>query len=92
MWYCRNCRHEFEEPQIWDGESFAERYGICPICGHDDIVEMTECDECGELFDPDTMIGPLCENCYELAVKEAARDYLADTEQEKEFAEWYSSL
>ena len=61
MWYCNDCKSEFEEPQR-TRESFEEFYGVshlfpdnhyfihetCPKCGSDEIEEMRECDYCGE--------------------------------------------
>lgn len=92
MWLCRNCRHEFETPSIWDGDGFSGRYGICPICGHDDIVELVECVDCGREFDPAEMTGPLCESCYDAAIRGYAADYISETDQKKDFAEWYAAL
>ena len=61
MWYCKNCKTEFAEPEK-RRECFEEFYGVshlfqtsnyfehltCPECGEDCIEEMQECDYCGE--------------------------------------------
>lgn len=62
MWYCENCKNEFEEPTRKE-ISFEEYYGVghlfssdhkttimvCPCCGSDGTLEeMKECDYCGE--------------------------------------------
>ena len=61
MYYCHNCKNEFEEPEV-EKESFENFYGVshlfptqnyfdhklCPGCGDDDIEEMNICDMCGE--------------------------------------------
>lgn len=61
MFYCRNCKNEFEEPKICQ-TSYEEHYGCthlfadthtmtieeCPYCKSDDFEEMKKCDNCGE--------------------------------------------
>lgn len=62
MWYCENCKEEFENP-IEKEITFEEYYGVdhlfqdshktkimvCPCCGSDGTLEeMRECDYCGE--------------------------------------------
>ena len=61
MWYCENCKNEFEEPARKE-IMFEEYYGvdhlffnnnkmtllICPYCKEDDIEEMKKCDYCEE--------------------------------------------
>lgn len=61
MYYCNNCKEEFEEPNR-KNITFEEYYGVdhlfhdsnrmdllvCPNCGDDDIEEMKKCDYCEE--------------------------------------------
>lgn len=61
MYYCMNCKNEFEEPKI-EKTTYEEFYGVenefaehhsmnlevCPYCGADEFEEMTTCDRCGE--------------------------------------------
>lgn len=62
MWYCENCKEEFEKP-IEKEITFEEYYGVdhlfqsshktkimvCPCCESDGTLEeMRECDYCGE--------------------------------------------
>lgn len=61
MYYCNNCKDEFEEPAR-ERTTFEDFYGVshlfntshdfdllkCPNCGSDDIEEMATCDICGE--------------------------------------------
>lgn len=62
MWYCDNCKNEFEEPARKE-ITFEEYYGVghlfqdrnrttiyvCPVCGEEgELEEMRECDQCGE--------------------------------------------
>lgn len=69
MWYCENCKNEFEEP-IKKEITFEEYYGvsnlfqdshkteilICPFCESDGTIEeMKECDYCGEWFKEDDL-------------------------------------
>ena len=61
MYYCNNCKEEFEEPNR-KNITFEEYYGVdhlfpnsnrmdilvCPNCDDEDIEEMKTCDNCGE--------------------------------------------
>lgn len=61
MYYCENCKSEFEEP-IKEKTSFENYYGVdhlfsdshdftlekCPHCGSEEIEEMKTCERCGE--------------------------------------------
>lgn len=62
MWYCNNCKNEFEEPERKE-ITFEEYYGVdhlfpdshkmtilvCPRCEEEgELEEMRECDRCGE--------------------------------------------
>lgn len=60
MYYCENCKNEFEEPSK-EKTTFESYYGIgnlfnsqqdfilekCPHCGNEEIEEMGTCDNCG---------------------------------------------
>ena len=60
MYYCDNCKCEFDEPKR-QRTTFEDFYGvshlfpdshtmnllICPNCGNEDIEEMETCDNCG---------------------------------------------
>lgn len=54
MWYCKDCKREFEEPYVWyDDPSPAGialvagyyTYTECPYCRSDDIDEFFEEDD-----------------------------------------------
>ena len=61
MYYCENCREEFDEPRI-EKTTYEDFYEIgaefpnktemnlekCPYCGSDEFEEMETCDKCGE--------------------------------------------
>lgn len=61
MYYCENCREEFDEPRI-EKTTYEDFYEIgaefpnktemnlekCPYCGSDEFEEMTKCEQCGE--------------------------------------------
>jgi len=60
MYYCRNCKIEFENPKE-EKTTYEDFYGIstmfsdshectiktCPHCGSEEIEEMGTCDNCG---------------------------------------------
>lgn len=61
MFYCDNCKNEFEEPkkekttyEAYYGvdDKFADKHEMslekCPYCGSEDFEEMPTCDRCGE--------------------------------------------
>ena len=75
MWYCLNCKTEFEEPDTVTDYVTSDPYpmgptiSVCPHCGYDEFVEAIECEYCGEYI-----VGEYikikdgicyCENCYE---------------------------
>lgn len=61
MYYCNDCREEFETPKR-EQETFEEKFNIdklfssrtkidilkCPFCNSEEIEEMMTCDRCGE--------------------------------------------
>lgn len=61
MWYCENCKNEFDEPDR-EKKCFEDLYEVstlfyernyfdmlvCPFCGSDEIEEMRKCDRCEE--------------------------------------------
>lgn len=61
MYYCQECKEEFEEPNK-ERKTFESYYGVdhlfnsshdfiletCPFCGSDAIEEMKKCDRCDE--------------------------------------------
>lgn len=61
MYYCRNCKEEFDEPKVCK-ISYEEYYGCehlfndthittiekCIYCGSEEFEEMEKCNKCGE--------------------------------------------
>lgn len=68
MFYCNDCKNEFEEPKK-EKTNYEEYYGVndkfadkhemflekCPHCDSDNIEEMKECARCEEFFREDDL-------------------------------------
>ena len=74
MWYCLNCKSEFEEPRseinyvVFDPYPMGYHMSSCPHCGWDDFVEAIECNGCGKNivgeYIKTTNDECYCEDCY----------------------------
>lgn len=65
MYQCEKCKHTFERGTKEITEEGT--YDICPICGHDEIEEVSICVECGDMA---TLHEKYCESC---------KDHIRDT-------------
>ena len=69
MFKCENCGEIFEECDTHYeyhpyGDGYAsEEWSCCPYCRDTDIVEVYECEGCGEYFA--SLTDDLCDECYE---------------------------
>lgn len=95
MWYCRNCDSRFEDfdeemERVSNDPVMDIPYGVCPYCGSDDFVNAIQCNECGEWYDEDDLVGGLCHECLAEAMNDIdlLKDYLEASEQIEDFAEW----
>lgn len=75
MYYCPNCKSEFDEPKLIKDYVVNDPYPdgpiicVCPFCRSEDFVQAVKCDGCGEYI-----IGEYvkvsdrnyCEDCYEM--------------------------
>ena len=82
---CRNCGATLDEREIksawgWltDDPRDKEEYGVCPVCGSDELEEARTCIKCGEPFLPDDVASCInyCEDCRELIISEYRKDPL----------------
>ena len=68
MFKCENCGEIFEECDTHYeyhpyGDGYAsEEWSCCPYCRDTDIVEVYECEGCGEYFA--SLTDDLCDECY----------------------------
>lgn len=74
MFYCNECKHEFEEPKTiyeWHSElngmggNKCEEFTVCPICESDDFEEEDVCDFCNDPRPKTIEVGRrcICESC-----------------------------
>lgn len=69
MYYCFACDSTFDKPKteyqsVPYGMGNAHfDFGVCPLCGSDDIEEACLCRECGKVLTEDTNFGGLCKEC-----------------------------
>ena len=88
MYYCNNCKAQFEEARILY-ESHGEEFKICPMCGDEDIEEGDNCPICHG-FKPTSK--DLCVDCEEnlevdtaAFIKQVERDYGISYKDAKEY-------
>lgn len=97
MWYyCLDCGHLFEDGEeseivdvldVIDGQPYVERRKCCPECGGD-FDRAETCVKCGEVFNPDKLIGRLyCRTCFADILTDAnMKRYVSESQED--FAEW----
>ena len=60
---CVRCGEVIDYDEIlWEIEDTGEKCGYCPYC-KGDLADACACDMCGNLFDPDTLINGMCDDC-----------------------------
>ena len=67
---CNDCGWVFDEPYIYEEPDVGYAAAWCPECHSDDIIEVSECKFCGELYPTHNLtIDGYCPDC----VKRTAR-------------------
>ena len=70
MYRCETCGAEFEEP-IQDkqahpyGMGYAyEHFNACPRCKDSNMIELHQCEECGDWFEKSELEDGICDECW----------------------------
>jgi uncharacterized protein CbrC (UPF0167 family) len=96
MFICDECRCFFDDPERVEerhpyGESYAiEEYYCCPKCGGG-FSEASICEECGEYFAEEELVGGLCPECLEKA-KESVAETICKTFTKDQFEDMSDDL
>lgn len=94
MFYCMNCGASFESPANGSSGVSGEAWEVCPVCGHDDVEEASQCAVCGEWKpESDMQVKNCCKSCCDDAMTVVlAQMYIEENDLQREYyVEWFNN-
>lgn len=85
MYYCRNCKREFDVPQGYHEyytESIAKWEEGCPDCKSTEYDELKRCSRCGEIVPESELTEGMCPAC-EKEIQEKVNSFFRQFNEEE---------